>query len=361
MSGQRVAQPAAGTAVPAVLAIVGSFCGTLVVDAFGDSPGVRLAGAAVGAAVPPLISTAGRYHRLRVSVGMGLAALALLITYGGFTFFDFATNRPATFPLPPGIPAPDQSGGFGGSGAVSDQAGGRGIEVTSGSVRCTASGCEPTLTVTSTGSDTLRIDDIAIDGAAAANFGHSGDCERRRLVPGETCTMVVQFTPSGTGGTLRARLVIHQNLPGDPTFVELQGEDTSEPRPSTDLVAETSVECVHQRGGAVGGRDALQVFFPIRLTGATPDQLPGLVGVSARSDTGLAADLRSAVGNQGQTVAALPLRSGDYDGTHAIVVSVDPGDEVAERDEDNNRIRVTVNLPAQPGPSQPLPCTAERA
>jgi SAM-dependent methyltransferase len=46
----------------------------------------------------------------------------------------------------------------------------------------------------------------------------------------------------------------------------------------------------------------------------------------------------------------------DYGRTHTVTVSVDPDNEVAESNEDNNQFTVTVEVPAQPGSPQSLPC-----
>src|SRR5215211_7721697 len=54
------------------------------------------------------------------------------------------------------------------------------------------------------------------------------------------------------------------------------------------IASPDNADCVYQPGGAVGGGNAVQVFFYILLIGATPDQLPGLVHVTGSSDTGLA-------------------------------------------------------------------------
>jgi hypothetical protein len=80
------------TAIPMVLAVVASVCGTLVTGAFEASPNMRLFGAALGAALPPLIAVAGPFVGLRAATGVLVAAGSLIVTYSGFTAVDYATN-----------------------------------------------------------------------------------------------------------------------------------------------------------------------------------------------------------------------------------------------------------------------------
>jgi hypothetical protein len=155
--------------------------------------------------------------------------------------------------------------------------------------------------------------------------------------------------------------VIHQNFPGDPTVVAVEGESSAVP-PIGDLAASADgVECVHQRAGAISNgepRDALQIFFALPLEGASPDQLPVLVLVTAQSNLGPSSSDRDGVGVG--RVSALPLEPDDYGRTHMIIVSVDPKNEVAGTNEDNNQLTVTVGLPAQPASPQSLPCVADQ-
>jgi PASTA domain-containing protein len=99
-------QPAARPATRVVLAMISSICVTLISNALDTSPTVSLIGAALAAAVPALI-TAGGPHG--VTLGIGVTAVALFVTYGGFTVFDYATDRPKTFPLPEAAPEPDEN------------------------------------------------------------------------------------------------------------------------------------------------------------------------------------------------------------------------------------------------------------
>ena len=78
-----------------VLAMIAAICVTLITTALDTSPTVSLIGATLAAAVPALINTGGRHG---VVLGVGVTAVALGVTYVGFTAADAATDRPATFP-----------------------------------------------------------------------------------------------------------------------------------------------------------------------------------------------------------------------------------------------------------------------
>jgi hypothetical protein len=131
-----------------------------------------------------------------------------------------------------------------------------------------------------------------------------------------------------------------------------------------DLVASPdNVSCAYVPHGSLTGADQLTAFFHILLIGADPSQLSRLVAVRARSDTGLAANVRSAVSNRGATPLQFDLRASDFGRVHTISIVVDSSNEVNETDEGNNGIRVDVRLPS-PRPSVTigdLPCSAVRA
>src|SRR6266542_2440468 len=118
MDTQGAAQTSTRTSIQAVLAIVGSVCGTLLSGALTTSPTLKLVGAAFGAAIPPLISQAGRFHQVRAGVGIAVTVGALFLTCGGIC-----------------------------------------IEVTATSLSCTGDGCDP-LTIKSTGSKPLLVRSI---------------------------------------------------------------------------------------------------------------------------------------------------------------------------------------------------------
>lgn len=201
MNAQGSAQMGAKATIQVVWAVVGSICGTLITGALTTSPTLKLVGATLGAAIPPLISQAGRFQHLRAGAGIAVTIGALFLTYGGFTLFDAATGRPATFPPPPGV---NINGSHDGSQDASQVGSGEEcrngicIKVTPASLSCTRDGCEP-LTISNTGSKPLRVRTIEFDGEAAAAFHHGGECQNRQLSSNDECTLTVTFRPSTVG------------------------------------------------------------------------------------------------------------------------------------------------------------------
>lgn len=87
-------------AIPMLLAVIGSVAGTLVTSALSSSPELALLGAALGAAIPPLVAVAGPFTHLRLWGGVLIAVIALVVTYGGFTVRDKAMGvQDPTFPV----------------------------------------------------------------------------------------------------------------------------------------------------------------------------------------------------------------------------------------------------------------------
>jgi hypothetical protein len=117
--------------------------------------------------------------------------------------------------------------------------------------------------------------------------------------------------------------------------------------------------CALTPSGAADGSDALQFFFYILLNGANSDQLPGLVSVSARSDSGASASSRSSVSNQAQALVTLALRQSDLGRGHTITITVDDTNEIPETDEADNTLKVGLDVPAPPRYGD-LPCSMSR-
>ncbi len=207
------------------LEILGAVCcsiiGTLVTRKLDASPEAALVAAAAGAAIAPLISAAGRHQPLRVGVGVFVTLLALGLTYGGFAVFDITTDQSPHLPLPGGV-----AGGPGGSSAD-----GPAIRVKPESLEleCLGRDCARRVRVISVGSEPLLIGAVELDGSVPGFAFDAGGCAHRRLSEvGDACTISVWAETPGTGGAT-TRLVIHQNLPGRPTFVRLTGPGTPLP------------------------------------------------------------------------------------------------------------------------------------
>jgi hypothetical protein len=358
-----------GTAL--LLAMLGALLGTLITLLLDTTPTVRAIGAILGALIPTLVGHVGPWRYPRAAVGVGVTLVALGMTYGGFTIFDYAADKEETFPIPSGMPAPNPPpppppGPPADNGEhITTTDDGLSMKVSPDRVHCDSDECDNDVTVTSTGNELLEITSIEFEGEAAEEFGYSGNCEEQSpLGKDESCGIQISFKPSGGGGTRNVNLVIHQNFVGAPTRVPVAGEvegggPPPPPPPSLgDLVAlRSGVSCSHVRGGAlVNGepRDAIQISFSLRFLDA-PDG-PQSVFVSARSTLGPTGQSQGR--REGSRDVALALRSIDYGRRHLVIVRIDPNNDVPESNDHNNLLRVRVDLPAAPGSPQPLSCRA---
>jgi N-acetylneuraminic acid mutarotase len=79
-----------------------------------------------------------------------------------------------------------------------------------------------TFTVANDGSAPLRVSGVNVSGAHPGDFLASTNCAKAPVIPGATCTVSVQFAPSGTG--LRtARVTVADNAPLSPQAEAVSG------------------------------------------------------------------------------------------------------------------------------------------
>lgn len=162
---------------------------------------------------------------------------------------------------------------------------------------------------------------------------------------------------SGAGGA-------GETTPGPSAAPQTSGAPgaSSAPGARFDLVASPdNAECSYVPNGHLSGADLLNVHFFFLIIGGNPPDVPA-VTVSGSSDSGLSASYSSGPNNQAVSTAQFALRPGDFGRSHTLTVTVDSSNQVAETDESDNRIRVSVALPS-PRPSQaidPLPCSVSR-
>jgi hypothetical protein len=83
------------------------------------------------------------------------------------------------------------------------------------------SGATKTITVSNVGGASLKIEDIAIGGASAAEFGQASTCPPT-LEPGSSCSIGVTFAPNATGSA-SAALTMTSNTSSSPDTVALSG------------------------------------------------------------------------------------------------------------------------------------------
>jgi hypothetical protein len=86
------------------------------------------------------------------------------------------------------------------------------------------------VTLSNTGTATLKIGNIGITGANSSDFTETNTCGTS-VAAGANCTMTVTFTPTATGGR-SASLSITDNAPGSPQAVSLSGTGTTSGAPA---------------------------------------------------------------------------------------------------------------------------------
>ncbi|WP_238163600.1 CARDB domain-containing protein [Kribbella capetownensis] len=355
----KVQQQAEAALAPTLLAVVGSVAGTLVTVALDKSPTVKLIGAALGAAIPPLIAAAGRFSRLRLAGGVVVAVLALLLTYVGFTVPEAALGLPATFPVPtpnptdPPKPSPTRET----AGTIGKCEGQLCIEVHPAQVHCSSAQCDSAVEVTSGGKTRLRIGDIEFTGDIAERFAQTGNCEHEVLIEGEKCSITIHVEP-GPGGAAQMR--IHQNLKAPASVVSLEADTWTTPTtpgaPLPDFTLSAVPRCSVVPGGQISGADGLTLFVTVRNKGE--GDYDHLVPFNLLSDTGLSGGGHSAFGSgSGSTGMQVDLAPDDYGMVHLFTVTVDPNDEIAEENESNNVLRLRVSLPNRPKQARDVACS----
>ncbi len=333
------------------LAIIGAVCGTVAGSLATEQDVVRLVGLCLGAAIPPFVSTVGRWRPVRAGLAVLITVVAALVTYSGSVGVGTATNSKIV-PPPTELVEEIKTWPAKWTPSTTPPSPLRLLEAMPAKLTCRPV-CDSKVTIKSTGTAPTHVDTVDIDGQGKAKFTRTDECPGKTLEPGDDCSFEVTFTPAGATATQTAQVVIRGDQDHE-TKVELSGT----PPPLLDLgVSSQGLRCILQSGGTAAGRDALQVFFHVSLTGATPEQLPGLVPVKVTSVPGATVTVNTAVSGSstGSTVAALPLSALDYGRRHSITVTVDPGHKIAERSETNNVLRFRVTIPAK----APAPRTTE--
>ncbi|MFC4909325.1 hypothetical protein [Actinomadura gamaensis] len=218
-------QSARPLVVAVLTAVAGSVLTTLLASGAGAPPVGTLVATVAGAAIPPLIATAGPFHALRLSVAVLAAAIGLAIAYGGFSLtYGVSGDKPGNLPLPGGAAkstgrASGRASGGSGGPVLTESGAGPGIEVNPDSVELTCvgrgQGCLKTVTVRSTGKAPLRIGNVLSESEGVRVA--AGECAHRSLARDASCTVSIWLIAEGPP----TRVVIHQNLPGKPSYVRV--------------------------------------------------------------------------------------------------------------------------------------------
>ncbi|MCP2339406.1 hypothetical protein [Actinomadura rupiterrae] len=206
--------------VAVATAVCGSVLTTLLASTAGAPPVGALLATILGAAIPPLIATAGPFHAVRLYGAVLAAAIGLAIAYGGFSVtYVVSGEKPKNLPLPGEAKGSGHSSGKSGGSVLTESGKEPGIEVSPDSVELTCvgrgQGCLKTVTLKSTGDVPLRIGNIVAesDGVSVA----AEDCAHKEFAKGANCTLALWLVAEGAP----TRVVIHQNLPGKPSYVRV--------------------------------------------------------------------------------------------------------------------------------------------
>jgi hypothetical protein len=319
--------------VQMLLAVVGSVCGTLAVGAVGTSPTAKLVGAALGAAIPAVMTLAGPYPLARAVAGVAITG-GLVLTYGGFTLVSYATDQPSRFPLPPAAPEPAATSSGGGgdpSGPIGPGSHGTGLRVAPDSIHCADGGCDEAVRVSNDDDRERALGDVAIDPGGQFAI-RANDCGAT-LAAGASCAIGIEFTPA-QGAPSHARLVI-PNPAAEPLSVALDGDAATA---TTDLEAVGDV-CAPRAND--DGSFVLPVAAGVAAVGG---DAPAEATVAASVDGGAPTSSTVTVGGD-RTTLELTVTQEQLDQGVAVTVTADPDDEIA----DANPINDTRVLTARTG------------
>jgi hypothetical protein len=232
------------------LAVLASVVATMLASAYGTDRVGTLLSAATGPVLTALFTTRGRMGVRSAGIAV-VTCVAVTLTVSGFTVPELilggkalianrhgtflptvggdtaSTSRPAGFASPISSPRAESTPAFEASAA----------RLTCDDTAVGDTGSCPSLAIRSTGTADIRITGIDIEGDSAGDFHQTADCPDR-LRPNARCSISVEFCPADAG-TRQATLVIHQNLPGPPTRIAIQGIGQRQDPPPTPEVSQT--------------------------------------------------------------------------------------------------------------------------
>ncbi len=250
-----------------VLSVTAAVVGAVLPQLFGDAtPANRLTGMVVAAVVPLVITWVGPWQHLRAGAGVGLAVVAIAVTYAGGT----AVNG-ETFPAPDAIvqdpPTGDSDGGTGGGSTGGGDATPR-LEASTDTVNCEPDGlCEP-LQITARGG-AVELGDAQLTGDDAGQFtpDATSDCHGR-LERDESCAFVLGFAADSDDGAARAATL---EVPHDGADAPLR-IDVAGTAPGPSELVDVTLGYNAEQGCAFDGT-MLTVPYTLDLQGVTPDEI----------------------------------------------------------------------------------------
>ncbi|SDY72350.1 Abnormal spindle-like microcephaly-assoc'd, ASPM-SPD-2-Hydin [Amycolatopsis xylanica] len=328
MAKKEKPAPKPNTALEVLAAMIGStlvLALTLLVTKTNAPVGVQLAGAAVGAAIPPFVGTVGPRRHLRVAFAGMVAIVAVSATCLTGVIVGKATDS-ALLPLPPSIPILGRS-------TTPTTQGKSLLEASPSGLACTQAGCPGKVTIKNSGETSVQLIDIE-SSAEKTRFKVTGDCANKTLQPAQKCALAVSFTPVSTDTTVTETLVV-RTLPSTAEVrIVLIGTVKTPPLDLT--VDKAALKCEYSPG-------QLKVTFRLTPTGASPVTGIGATVVNETTAFSLSRTVNAGPSPQPPTTVTLPVPVGSHP---RITISVDPGNAVKEADESNNRLQLTPVIPA---------------
>jgi hypothetical protein len=301
--------PDANPVFQTIGSIVSAVLLTTVVAALGASPTANLVTAVLGVAIPQFITYVGPRRHIRLGVAIVVTIIALVLTYGGVKVFDAAADK-ETFPDPISTPTPTPAPPTPTASPPVHR--GPHIRVTPERLSCTATGCDDQVTIESTGTGELRTGDIAFEGGDDL-FSRTDECVGKPIPADTPCRFTVTFAPTTDQGTVKATLVIHQNLRGPASRVPVEG--SGGPVMATGNAAfDGDPTCARGDDGTLA--------VAVTATADTPGQLPVSVlltgdGSTLASDTLTAGEPGSVPIPDSASGATVTVRLGTIDGDDA--------------------------------------------
>jgi hypothetical protein len=104
-------------------------------------------------------------------------------------------------------------------------------------VSCTEDGCSGPVVLRNLGDVPITVTYMELS-PDSGGFDVDRGCEQQTLGPGDECTVGISWTPSTASKAVQ--LVIHQDLPGAPWYVDLRGEGPTPPSSTPPTPTSTS-------------------------------------------------------------------------------------------------------------------------
>ncbi|MFE1292740.1 hypothetical protein [Streptomyces sp. NPDC058751] len=147
---------------------------------------------------------------------------------------------------------------------------------------CPGEECGKEVTISSTGTAALRLTSMTFEGAGAAAWHRSDDCEDEVIAPEQDCRLkvwVVRGDESDEPGESTAQLVIHQNTPGPASRVALT--TSGSPTPTiTDPPQEATLSGAGSTGIDPADCSALDGSVTVLAAGAAVEWTAALGGTT---------------------------------------------------------------------------------